>query len=284
MNFKQLNYFLVVAEEGQITSAAKRLFVGQPALSYQLKQLEEELGAKLFIRQPYGIELTEAGKKLRDYAGQILTLAKNVQTEITELDRGGRGRVKLGSVSSSIGELPSAKLTAFARQHPCVSFDIYEDNTFGILDKLQGNLLDLAIVRTPYNWVNLNFVDISDEPMTAVTCQDFFPGKGKVGLQDLAGQPLVIYRRFEDMFKEAFAEKGLTPNFVVKCDDSRTAIRWSDSGLGIALVPESIAKTYAKGHIYPIDSAKWRTRLQLVWRKDRVVTPLMRQIIALYAK
>ena len=62
MNFKQLNYFLVVAEEGQITSAAKRLFVGQPALSYQLKQLEEELGAKLFIRQPYGIELTEAGK------------------------------------------------------------------------------------------------------------------------------------------------------------------------------------------------------------------------------
>lgn len=272
MNFKQLNYFLVVAEEGQITSAAKRLFVGQPALSYQLKQLEEELGAKLFIRQPYGIELTEAGKKLRDYAGQILTLAKNVQTEITELDRGGRGRVKLGSVSSSIGELPSAKLTAFARQHPGVSFDIYEDNTFGILDKLQGNLLDLAIVRTPYNRVNLNFVDISDEPMTAVTCQD------------LAGQPLVIYRRFEDMFKEAFAEKGLTPNFVVKCDDSRTAIRWSDSGLGIALVPESIAKTYAKGHIYPIDSAKWRTRLQLVWRKDRVVTPLMRQIIALYAK
>lgn len=118
----------------------------------------------------------------------------------------------------------------------------------------------------------MNFVDISDEPMTAVTCQD------------LAGQPLVIYRRFEDMFKEAFAEKGLTPNFVVKCDDSRTAIRWSDSGLGIALVPESIAKTYAKGHIYPIDSAKWRTRLQLVWRKDRVVTPLMRQIIALYAK
>ena len=101
MNFKQLNYFLVVAEEGQITSAAKRLFVGQPALSYQLKQLEEELGAKLFIRQPYGIELTEAGKKLRDYAGQILTLAKNVQTEITELDRGGWGRVKLGSVSSS---------------------------------------------------------------------------------------------------------------------------------------------------------------------------------------
>ncbi|MFQ7322851.1 MAG: LysR family transcriptional regulator substrate-binding protein, partial [Lactobacillus delbrueckii] len=56
------------------------------------------------------------------------------------------------------------------------------------------------------------------------------------------------------------------------------------SGLGIALVPESIAKTYAKGHIYPIDLAKWRTRLQLVWRKDRVVTPLMRQIIALYAK
>ncbi|GHV98098.1 transcriptional regulator [Lactobacillus nasalidis] len=284
MNFKQLNYFAVVAEEGQITAAARRLFVGQPALSSQLKQLEEELGAKLFVRQPHGIELTDAGKKLYSYSQQILTLARNAETEIKEIEAGRFGSIRLGSVSSSIGCLPSPKLVAFVKDHPGIALDILEDNTFGILEKLKNNLLDLAIIRTPFSRVNLASVEISDEPMTAVTSLDYFAGKESVSLEDLAGCPLVIYRRFEEMFKESFAEKGLTPNFIVKCDDSRTAIRWSDSGLGIALVPESIALAYAKGRIYPVSLDKWRTHLQLVWREDQVVTPLMRQMIALYEK
>ncbi|MFK3586840.1 LysR family transcriptional regulator [Lactobacillus sp. 23-2] len=282
MNLKQLQYFALVAEEGQITSAAKQLFIGQPALSYQLKQLEDELGAKLFARQPHGIELTDAGKKLYSYSKQILTLAQNAETEIREIQAGQLGSVRLGSVSSSIGVLPSNRLVAFVKEHPGVALDILEDNTYGILDKLKNNLLDLAVIRTPYNRVNLAAIDVSDERMTAVTRLDAFAGKETVKLEDLAGQPLVIYRRFEGMFKETFTEKGLKPNFVIKCDDSRTAIRWSDSGLGIALVPESIAAAYAKGQIYPIDLDQWRTRLQLVWRKDQVVTPLMRQIISLY--
>ncbi|MFR0613044.1 LysR family transcriptional regulator [Lactobacillus porci] len=282
MNLKQLQYFVLVAEEGQITSAAKQLFIGQPALSYQLKQLEDELGAKLFARQPHGIELTDAGKKLYSYSKQILTLAQNAETEIREIQAGQLGSVRLGSVSSSIGVLPSSRLVAFVKEHPGVALDILEDNTYGILDKLKNNLLDLAVIRTPYNRVNLAAIDVSDERMTAVTRLSAFAGKETVKLEDLAGQPLVIYRRFEGMFKETFTEKGLKPNFVIKCDDSRTAIRWSDSGLGIALVPESIAAAYAKGQIYPIDLDQWRTRLQLVWRKDQVVTPLMRQIISLY--
>lgn len=282
MNLKQLQYFVLVAEEGQITSAAKQLFIGQPALSYQLKQLEDELGAKLFARQPHGIELTDAGKKLYSYSKQILTLAQNAETEIREIQAGQLGSVRLGSVSSSIGVLPSSRLVAFVKEHPGVALDILEDNTYGILDKLKNNLLDLAVIRTPYNRVNLAAIDVSDERMTAVTRLGAFAGKETVKLEDLAGQPLVIYRRFEGMFKETFTEKGLKPNFVIKCDDSRTAIRWSDSGLGIALVPESIAAAYAKGQIYPIDLDQWRTRLQLVWRKDQVVTPLMRQIISLY--
>ena len=282
MNLKQLQYFALVAEEGQITSAAKQLFIGQPALSYQLKQLEDELGAKLFARQPHGIELTDAGKKLYSYSKQILTLAQNAETEIREIQAGQLGSVRLGSVSSSIGVLPSSRLVAFVKEHPGVALDILEDNTYGILDKLKNNLLDLAVIRTPYNRVNLAAIDVSDERMTAVTRLGAFAGKETVKLEDLAGQPLVIYRRLEGMFKETFTEKGLKPNFVIKCDDSRTAIRWSDSGLGIALVPESIAAAYAKGQIYPIDLDQWRTRLQLVWRKDQVVTPLMRQIISLY--
>lgn len=68
MNLKQLRYFLTVAQEKQITAAAKRLYIAQPPLSYQLKQLEKELEVKLFIRTAHGIELTDAGRELESYA------------------------------------------------------------------------------------------------------------------------------------------------------------------------------------------------------------------------
>ncbi|NRO36818.1 HTH-type transcriptional regulator TfdS [Lactobacillus helveticus] len=79
MNIKQLRYFLVVAEEKQITSAAKRLYIAQPPLSYQLKQLEIELGAQLFKRTAHGIELTDAGQILQSYASEILSLSESVK-------------------------------------------------------------------------------------------------------------------------------------------------------------------------------------------------------------
>lgn len=282
MNFKQLRYFTVIAEEKQITAAAKRLFVAQPALSYQLKQMEEELNVKLFTREPYGIELTDAGRIFYNYAQQILALSKNAKTEIKQIEDGNFGSIKVGSVSSSVGSQPSEKMIIFAKQHPNVSFDIIEDNTYGILEKLKNQLIDLALVRTPFNHTNLNSKDIVEEPMVAITQQDYFSGKSKVTIKDLANKPLVIYRRFENMFIESFSRRGYQPNFAVKCDDARTAILWCDKGLGIALVPESIAKTYAEGEVYEIEAASWRTHLQLVWRKDQVVTPLMQQIIDLY--
>ena len=279
MNFKQLKYFTIVAEEGQITSAAKRLYLGQPALSYQLRQLEEEMGARLFIRKPHGIELTQAGKKFYAYASQILLLAKNAQTELADIETGKSGTIKLGSVSSSIGVLPSQKLVAFAQVHPGLSFDIYEDNTYGILDKLEDRLLDLAIIRTPFNRTKLNSVKVLDEPMVAVSQGDL---PENLNLGKLSKYPLVIYRRFENLFTETFNQAGLTPHFVVKSDDSRTAIRWSDQGLGVALVPASIAQAYAQGRVRELTIPDWHTQLELVWLKDQVLTPLMSDIIDLY--
>ena len=95
----------------------------------------------------------------------------------------------------------------------------------------------------------------------------------------LANQPLIIYRRFEAIFNQTFAHHGIKPFYAVKCDDSRTAITWAKRKMGLALVPESIATTYAKDEMIPINHANWITHLQLVWRKDKQVTPLMKKVI-----
>lgn len=279
MNLKQLRYFLVVAEEKQITAAAKRLYIAQPPLSYQLKQLEKELGAQLFKRTAHGIELTDAGQIFQSYANEIIFLAQNAENQVHKTISGELGTIAIGMASSSTGLIPMNSFNELRKYYPEISFDIYEDNTYGILDKLEKKTIDLGIVRTPYNQTGLNTKTLTTEKMMAISVDPDFQQKKELRIKDLADQPLIIYRRFEDIFNQTFAHHGLKPFYAVKCDDSRTAITWAKRKMGVALVPESIATTYAQENMIAIKHANWITHLQLVWRKDHQVTPLMKKII-----
>lgn len=279
MNIKQLRYFLVVAKEKQITSAAKRLYIAQPPLSYQLKQLEIELGAQLFKRTAHGIELTDAGQILQSYASEILSLSESVKNQVHKTVSGELGTIAIGMASSSTGLIPMKSFHDLTKFYPEINFDIYEDNTFGIIDKLEKKTIDLGIVRTPYNRNGLNAKTLTTERMMAVTVDPKFKDKTELRIKDLNEQPLIIYRRFEEIFNQTFAHHGIKPFYAVKCDDSRTAITWAKRKMGIALVPESIASTYAPDDLIPIKYSNWITHLQLVRRKDQKVTPLMKRII-----
>lgn len=279
MNLKQLHYFLVVAEEKQITAAAKRLYIAQPPLSYQLKQLEKELGAQLFKRTAHGIELTDVGQIFQSYANEIISLAQNAENQVHKTISGELGTIAIGMASSSTGLIPMNSFNELRKYYPEISFDIYEDNTYGILDKLEKKTIDLGIVRTPYNQTGLNTKTLTTEKMMAISVDPDFQQKKELRIKDLADQPLIIYRRFEDIFNQTFAHHGLKPFYAVKCDDSRTAITWAKRKMGVALVPESIATTYAQENMIAIKHANWITHLQLVWRKDHQVTPLMKKII-----
>lgn len=279
MNLKQLRYFLVVAEEKQITAAAKRLYIAQPPLSYQLKQLEKELGAQLFKRTAHGIELTDVGQIFQSYANEIISLAQNAENQVHKTISGELGTIAIGMASSSTGLIPMNSFNELRKYYPEISFDIYEDNTYGILDKLEKKTIDLGIVRTPYNQTGLNTKTLTTEKMMAISVDPDFQQKKELRIKDLADQPLIIYRRFEDIFNQTFAHHGLKPFYAVKCDDSRTAITCAKRKMGVALVPESIATTYAQENMIAIKHANWITHLQLVWRKDHQVTPLMKKII-----
>lgn len=277
MNLKQLRYFLTVAQEKQITSAAKRLFIAQPPLSYQLKQLEKELGVKLFIRTSHGIELTTAGKDLQTYAEQILTLANQAKIQVNKSAKGEVGTIKLGTISSSFGVFPNQKLHVLTKNYPDIDFEIYEDNTYGILEKLQTGVIDLGIVRTPFNHNGISAKTISDEKMTAVCLDQKLLREKELDINSFKDQPLIIYRRFEEIFNESFAHQGIKPYYAVKCDDARTAILWAEQGMGIALVPESIAKVYSPNNYVLINHQSWQTHLQLIWLK-RQLSPLLKRV------
>ncbi len=138
------------------------------------------------------------------------------------------------------------------------------------------------MVRTPLNMQGLEKKILNTDRMVAVYDSTSFElPSAKLHPDDLASQPLILYRRFEALFNREFAQLGIVPFYAVRCDDARTAILWADRGMGVALVPESIAGEYAHSTVVPIDYPAWNTHVQLVWKKERVMRPVIRHLIEL---
>lgn len=277
MNIKQLREFVVVAQERQITAAAKRLYMAQPPLSYQMKQLEKEVGTKLMVRTPYGIRLTDAGITFLSYAQQITRIAGNASEAIHLQKAGKLGVIHLGLISSLGQLLPNKALQQFSHYYPHVKFEITENNTFELVKQLNRNLIDLAVMRTPFNHRHLNTRTIHSDKMVAVfNPQRTNVSKQSLSIKDFNEQPIVLYSRFESLINRTFAEKGVDPFVAVRCDNALTAVTWARAGMGIAIVPES---TVHNQQYTPIDYPDWETKIQLAWRKDQSVKPVIKQTI-----
>lgn len=285
VNFRQLTYFLTVAQTGQITAAAQQLHIAQPPLSYQIKQLETELGVTLFNRSVNGVTLTPAGQLLQDYAQQLFDLRAQADSQVKALGQGLAGTLAVGMVSSSIGATPNAKLRTLTRHYPKLQIRLVEDNTYGLLDQLRKRLIDVAIVRTPFSAPDLASKSLASEAMVAVVPHkyDHFQAT-TLRVEDVAQVPLIIYRRFTHIFETTFAEKDLTPFIACTCDDARTAVQWADARMGVALVPRSVAEQISgvQTAIYPINYRPWRTTLQVVWPANREPSPLVQRFIDSY--
>jgi len=273
MDIRQLRYFLAISEEKTLTAAAARLHVAQPALSYQLRALEEELGVELVRRGPRSLRLTEAGELLRRRAEQLVSLADSAREEVADYGRGGSGVLSLGVISSCGRVVPSAWTARFAREHPGVRFELHEGNTYALLELLERGVVELAVVRTPFPHAGLGFRYAREEPMAAGFTPENAPACAgeKVRIQELSGRPLVFYRRFEALIGEAFAEAGAEPRVLCLNDDARTTRQWARAGLGIALAPYSaLAAPGGEGlTVREVDCPALVTRLALVWVKAR---------------
>lgn len=283
MDIKQLKYFLAIAEEGQITSAAKRLHIAQPPLSQQLKLLETELGVKLVERGSRSIKLTDAGELLKIKAQQIIELSDSAVDEITDFSKGLKGTLSIGMVSSSGISLLNDKISDFHKQHYGVKFSIHEGNTFVTLDKLHKGIIELGIVRTPFSSVKLGYKYMKLEPMIAVMTTEhlFNYNNSHISIDELKGKPLILYRRFEQLISEVCYEHGFEPELLCKNDDARTTLMWAKKGLGIGLVPKSSIELIDSSNLFykEIDEERLFTRLAVIWLKDKHISPLAAKFI-----
>lgn len=182
-------------------------------------------------RGPRSIQLTDAGVILRGRAQQILELADATTREISDFASGLRGTLSIGTVSSSAATLLQDRLFDFHKIYSGVKFEIHEGNTYKVIDLLSKGIIEVGIVRTPFNSTSLECVYAGAEPMIAVMTQgyDWTGGESSIDIGELKDRPLIIYRRFEQLIRETCLEHGFNPDVFCMNDDARTTLLWANA-------------------------------------------------------
>lgn len=270
MDLKQLDYFTAIVDEGSISAAAKKLHISQPPLSTQMKSLERELGAVLFERGLRSITLTDAGKLMYQRAKTILDMASVTKTEIDSLGRGLSGTLRLGMVSSAVTAHIVRQLAQFRSQYPEVNFQVYEGNTFEMLDGLKTNQIDLALVRSPFPESGFVCHKYQEEHIVAAGVPGMLPKEA--GAEEISAQPLILYRRWEMLIRQIFESRGFKPNIAAVVDNAWSSLQMAKAGIGISMLPESFVTDVSGLEMWRVEDERLKTRLALVKRDDRYIS------------
>ena len=168
MDIKQIINFITIVEEGNITKAAQKLHISQPPLSNQLKALEEELGVKLIERGSRKVTLTDVGTLLYKRGKDMVNVFESTLNEVEDFKSGIEGVLKIGAVSTCNQFIPNELISPYAKQYPKVKFELYEGNTYEVVDMIERGIVDIGVVRTPFNRENLCCLNLRKEPMVVV--------------------------------------------------------------------------------------------------------------------
>ncbi len=258
MNFQNLEYFLAVCDEENVTRAAEKLHLSQQALSVQLKRLEEELGTELFQRRP-SLRLTYAGECFREEARKMLNLKHQSETMLEDIRGDRRGRLRIGiSYSRGRAVLPIV-LPEFSKLYPQVDLSIVEDNPPAFESMLLKGELDVILNFLPFDSPEIRELPLFRERIFAVipivllrnAYQDLsdhvaeeFRETGDLKL--FAGLPFILLRKGEHIRAAAdrkFAADELVPEIRIETSNTQTAIALAAKGMGIAIVHEIFLQT-----------------------------------------
>ncbi len=249
MELRQLRYFVAVAEEGNISRAAQKIFLTQPALSRQIKALEEEIGHYLLERQAHSIRLTAAGERLLHEARDLLVHADQVIERARTAASGLRLRV--GYAPSFAAGILATALNNFTQAHPGAQVELFDLSTKEMLAGLETGKLDIALtIRREAESRGLAWTPIARTAVVlAVGRQHPLAKSRRVAVADLAREKFCIFRRDEypeywDAMGVWLRAQGLRPRVAGEHDGAESMLAAVEAGLGVALLPTSIGRLF----------------------------------------
>jgi len=286
MDLKILRNFVEIVDSGSLTAASKKLFIAQPALSNQLKALEKELGVLLLERNSRHQKLTDAGFVFYERAKSILLLQKNAAKEVQDIAKGDAGCLRLACIPSGEIALLNKILPTFVRRFPKITYEIYEEESGAILHRLESGAVDAGIVTAPCDLTkDMEALELSDGSLGIAYDPLSFPeaeNMSQILPQMLSKLPLLLIRRYRDLFSEYCKQRGVLPNIRAHHSQLLPNLKWAEQGLGCAIVPENILSHFSdKLHFKPLQGEVILTRRAIVTMKNGYRSRIVNNFLSL---
>lgn len=276
MDLRQLRYLVALAEELNFTRAAASEHIAQPALSQQIRRLEDELGLALVERTTRHVALTEAGGLLVVRARRILAELEAAKTEMEAVRGIDTGHVQIGAMHTMGPVDLSLALAMFHERHPHVGLTVLEASSEEMAEMLRIDELDLAFLsvteRIESHGLGLHQL-VSEELVVLLPAGHRLAERSTVRMADLLGEPFISFRpgaRLRELLFAAAHEAGFEPQVKLESNESRRVRRLVSRGLGVAILPRSDAiGPGAEVVVATLTEPSLRRDITLAWREGR---------------
>ncbi len=286
MEIKDMRAFYAIVEEGNISHAAQRLGIAQPALSRQMKRLETQLGVQLFERGSRRIRLTDAGRVLYSRVEHILGMVDGTVREITEIGAGVSGCIRLGTITTSGAMLLPELINEFHRRYPQVTFQLWEGEGTRILELLDNRVIEIGITRTQVDARVYESIVLPNEPLVAVMHRDHMIGKDphEVQVAELKDQPLIIPLRWQSLFTTDCRKLGFEPKILCVSDSIVQDLLLAKMGMGLAILPISSKTLLTDGDLFykRLVNPEITTHTVVAWLKNRTLSQSAQHFLTLF--
>lgn len=272
---RHLRYFLAVAEELHFRRAAERLYISQPGLSKQIKEMERGIGAQLFERHNRKVSLTKSGLYLKNELRMHFKSIENSIRHAKLLHEGWVGDLKFGYVGSAMQQVIPKFLLSFREKQPQALFSLKEmDNQKQIEDILSFDL-DIGFVRLEKVPKGLQKVEVLQEPFCLVLPEAHSINKSNfMDLTQLADESFILFDptyspSYFDKVMQVFSEQGFSPKVTHNTIHANSIYKLIEHNFGVSIVPKSLQSKYHKGiKFIELDRIPQRTVLSAVWNVD----------------
>ena len=280
MYIRLMQYYLAVVREGNISAAAEALHVSQPALSRQMKDLEEELGVTLFQRGSRRITLTEEGMILRKRAEEMLRLMQLTEAELTQARDTVTGEIHIGAGESHAFHFLSRAAGQLMREHPGVRVHVVSGDTADLMDQLNNGLLDFALIFSEFDRSLYHSLVLPQEDRFGVLMRrdSKLAEKEVITMDDLADKPLIVSRAAGDLTREE--RHDLQPRVVATYNLIYNASLLVEDGVGYALGFANLINVTGDSPLCfrPL-SPPVTVAGTLIWKRYQVQSPAVRLFI-----
>ncbi|WP_019003822.1 LysR family transcriptional regulator [Cohnella laeviribosi] len=291
MEFRLLQYVIQIAAERNFSRAAEKLHIAQPSLSQQLSKLEKELGVLLFKRSTNSVELTYAGSVFVEKAQRILDMTEQLRREMEDIADLRKGRIVIGSLPMTGTHVLPLVIPAFRAAYPDIEIALVEETSTELEQLTASGGTDVSLLSLPLTEHALTYEPIIEEGiLLAVPPDHRLAGRKSdrpVVVEELAEEPFVLLKKgqgFRDISLRMCESAGFSPRIAFESGNIETVQSLVAAGLGIAFVPEMVARNSGREHVpvyVPLQGEPTRT-LVIAYRKGRYLSNAAEAFIATF--